>query len=121
MVIKLPVSILGLPVDFTVATLDRSAGGAGVPVVDTYYTVLDTSVPGYMYALATFREDDDANAKRVRFRLTINGTTYTSNTVNQDDDSMYGCFIWCIVVWLILIIRRIFLVYNFCWNVSRFY
>ena len=74
---------------FTQTYLDRSAGGVGVPVVSTWYTVLERTGHGYILAISTHREDDDGVAKEVQLRVTIDGVACTPSDRSCNDDQDY--------------------------------
>ena len=75
------------------AELDRSAAGAGVPVIDTWYTVLDVVGPGVLYTVQEFREDDDAVAKKVQGRLTVDDFVTDDLDRDLNDATTYFGFI----------------------------
>ena len=74
-------------------TLDRSAGGSGVPVNQTWYEVCDVYGHGTLVMVMVHREDDDAAAKNIQLRFTLDGVATDDGDASINDDTDTYAFI----------------------------
>lgn len=66
------------------ATLDQDP-----PVQNTWYTCLDTTEDVRLIQVQTRQTNDEAVAKTIQIRITIDGNTITSNAESQNNNTIY--------------------------------